>query len=27
VLPYLLLLAVLFLRPHGIFGSARIERV
>lgn len=27
VLPYLLLLAVLLLRPHGMFGSARIERV
>jgi branched-chain amino acid transport system permease protein len=27
VLPYLLLLAVLLVRPHGIFGSARIERV
>ena len=27
VLPYLLLLAVLLLRPHGMFGAARIERV
>jgi branched-chain amino acid transport system permease protein len=27
VLPYLLLLTVLLLRPHGMFGSARIERV
>jgi len=27
VLPYLLLLAVLLVRPHGMFGSARIERV
>jgi branched-chain amino acid transport system permease protein len=27
VLPYLLLLAVLLVRPHGMFGAARIERV
>jgi branched-chain amino acid transport system permease protein len=27
VAPYLLLLAVLFVRPHGMFGRARIERV
>jgi branched-chain amino acid transport system permease protein len=27
VLPYLLLLAVLLVRPHGMFGAARVERV
>ena len=27
IAPYLLLLAVLFVRPHGMFGRARIERV
>ena len=27
IAPYLLLLAVLFMRPHGMFGRARIERV
>jgi branched-subunit amino acid ABC-type transport system permease component len=27
IAPYLLLLAVLFVRPHGMFGRPRIERV
>ena len=27
VVPYLLLLAVLFVRPYGLFGGAKIERV
>jgi branched-chain amino acid transport system permease protein len=27
VAPYLLLLAVLFVRPYGMFGRPRIERV
>jgi branched-subunit amino acid ABC-type transport system permease component len=27
VSPYLLLLAVLFVRPYGLFGRPKIERV
>jgi len=27
VAPYLLLLIVLFIRPYGLFGTVRIERV
>jgi branched-chain amino acid transport system permease protein len=27
VAPYLLLLIVLFIRPYGLFGTIRIERV
>jgi len=27
IAPYLALLAMLVLRPHGLFGRARVERV
>jgi branched-chain amino acid transport system permease protein len=27
VAPYILLLIVLFIRPYGLFGTVRIERV